>query len=538
MEPNEHPGLRGDTRARVIATPHVVRLPLAESTAAVELLDRLADGGRHPGALLLESADLHAPEGRRTLLVPAPVVRVVLRGASLTVHALDARGEALLPVLGGAWKVEPVERALVVPVTPASTDPAMSDRDRLRAPSCLDMLRDLLGLVADSVPAEGLPVGLYGAFGYEFVDRFESLPPRRPDPHDEPDLNLVLALDGIVHDHEREEVIVVTRDLRGFDGAQVGPEDAEARAARWVEALSAADPAQVVVCDETVPLPEAIPDLGDQEYKDGVERMLDHVAAGDIFQAVLSRSLSVTSDAPSLDVYRHLRARNPSPYMFHFDLGDGALLGASPETCVRCEEGELTLSPIAGTVARGFHDDGAPDHDRDVRLAVGLLLDRKEQAEHAMLIDLARNDVARISVPGTREVEQPFSVERFSHVQHLVSRVRGRLAPDLDALDAYRACANMGTLTGAPKLRAMELLRQYEATARGYYGGGLGYVTREGDLDSCIVIRSLRWRDGTYVARAGAGIVSDSLPARELEETREKARAPLLAIALAERRSS
>ena len=222
MEPNEHPGLRGDTRARVIATPHVVRLPLAESTAAVELLDRLADGGRHPGALLLESADLHAPEGRRTLLVPAPVVRVVLRGASLTVHALDARGEALLPVLGGAWKVEPVERALVVPVTPASTDPAMSDRDRLRAPSCLDMLRDLLGLVADSVPAEGLPVGLYGAFGYEFVDRFESLPPRRPDPHDEPDLNLVLALDGIVHDHEREEVIVVTRDLRGFDGAQVG----------------------------------------------------------------------------------------------------------------------------------------------------------------------------------------------------------------------------------------------------------------------------------------------------------------------------
>jgi anthranilate synthase component 1 len=171
-------------------------------------------------------------------------------------------------------------------------------------------------------------------------------------------------------------------------------------------------------------------------------------------------------------------------------------------------------------------------------LAVSLLLDPKEQAEHAMLIDLARNDAARICAPGTREVERPFSVERFSHVQHLVSRVRGRLSPDLDALDAYRACANMGTLTGAPKLRAMELIREHEASARGFYGGALGYLTREGDLDSCIVIRSLRWRTGEYVTRAGAGVVLDSLPARELEETRHKSRASLLAIAQAERRGS
>ncbi|NRA97403.1 MAG: chorismate-binding protein, partial [Planctomycetes bacterium] len=493
MEPKEHPGLRGDARARVIATPHTVRLPLSGSSAAVEVLERLADGGRQPGALLLESADLHAPEGRRTLLAPAPVLRVVLRGEAMTACALDARGEALLPLLRDAWGGESGERSVTAVVQAAPTDPAMPDRERLRAPSCLDMLRDLLRLVADDAPAEGLPVGLYGAFGYEFVDRFESLPPRRPDPYDEPDLNLVLALDGIVHDHEREEVVVVTRDLRGVDGAVVGPQDAATRAAAWAEVITAAEPARVVVCDETVSLPDATPDLDDQEYRDRVESLLDHVVAGDIFQCVLSRSLSVRSEASPLDVYRHLRARNPSPYMFHFDLGDGTLLGASPETCVRCEAGELTLSPIAGTVARGFHDDGAPDLDRDVRLAIGLLLDRKEQAEHAMLIDLARNDVARISVPGTREVFQPFSVERFSHVQHLVSRVRGRLDPELDALDAYRACANMGTLTGAPKLRATELIRQYEATARGYYGGGLGYVTREGDLDSCIVIRSLRW---------------------------------------------
>jgi len=522
----------------VIARPHEVRLPLEGASAPVELLHVLAASGLAPGALLLESADLHAPEGRRTLLLPAPVLRVTLRGEALRVQALDPRGYALLSVLGQSWGAQGGDDYLEIPVTEASMDPAASDRERLRSASCLDVLRDLLTIIDDERPVGGPPVGLYGAFGYEFVDRFESLPPRRPDPMDEPDLNLVLGLDGIVHDHQRGEVVIVTRDLAATDGAPLTGEDGAARARSWAEAASEGLASAVVRVDESVPLPDTVADMDGEEYQDAVRRLLEHVAAGDIFQGVLSRSLRVRSDARPLDVYRHLRARNPSPYMFHFELGDGVLLGASPETCVRCESGALMLSPIAGTVPRGLHPDGSEDHDRDVRLAVSLLLDPKEQSEHAMLIDLARNDAARICVPGTREVERPFSVERFSHVQHLVSRVTGRLSSDLDALDAYRACANMGTLSGAPKLRAMELIRQYEATARGLYGGALGYVTREGDLDSCIVIRSMRWREGQYVTRSGAGVVLDSLPVKELEETRHKSRACLLAIAQAERRGS
>jgi anthranilate synthase component 1 len=221
--------------------------------------------------------------------------------------------------------------------------------------------------------------------------------------------------------------------------------------------------------------------------------------------------------------------------MFYLDLGDGALLGASPETCVKVEDGQLEIRPIAGTAPRGMRSDGTIDEDLDGRLAVRLLLDDKEQAEHVMLVDLARNDVARVCVPGTRRVTDPFFIEKYSHVQHLVSRVKGTLLPGLDALHAYRASANMGTLTGAPKLRAVELIRENEPHSRGYYGGAVGYLLQDGTFDSCIVIRSLRYKDGIYLTRAGAGIVADSVPERELAETNHKARACRQAVALAER---
>ena len=213
--------------------------------------------------------------------------------------------------------------------------------------------------------------------------------------------------------------------------------------------------------------------------------------------------------------------------MFHIDLADGCLLGASPETFLRCEHGEVEIRPIAGTAPRG------EDDETDRRLALQLLLDPKEQAEHAMLLDLARNDIARISEPGTCRVVQQFEVEKYSHVQHLVSRVRGRLRAGLDAMHAYRAAANMGTLSGAPKLRAMELIREMEPHARGFYGGAAGYLLQDGSFDSCIVIRSLRFKDGVYYTRAGAGIVQDSEPERELAETTHKARACLEAVARA-----
>jgi anthranilate synthase component 1 len=265
-----------------------------------------------------------------------------------------------------------------------------------------------------------------------------------------------------------------------------------------------------------------------------VELMREHIGRGDVFQGVLSRALTMRSAAAPLAVYRALRAINPSPYLFYLDLPDGALLGASPETFLRVEGGEVEVRPIAGTAPRGFDDGGRVDRDLDDRLALRLLLDEKEQAEHAMLLDLARNDVARVSAPGTTRVVQQFGIERYSHVQHLVSRVRGRLRPGCDALHAYRAAANMGTLTGAPKPRAMELIRAMEPSARGFYGGACGYLLQDGTLDSCIVIRSLRQRGGEYRTRAGAGVVAGSDPRRELAETEAKAMAAREAVAMAE----
>jgi len=395
-------------------------------------------------------------------------------------------------------------------------------------------VRALTGLVEDEEPGFVRPPGVYGAFSYELIDRWEDLPRRRPDPWNEPDLHLVFALDAVLFDHLRCEVRVINRALDTSDQSET-----DAKHQLFCELLTnhkgssgpVSDPSSVENYEEK----DAEADVTDNVFLESVETFLHHIWRGDIFQGVLSRGLSMKSEADPLTVYRALRQRNPSPYMFHVDIGTGILLGASPETCLKVEDGIVEIRPIAGTAPRGFRVDGPIDPELDSRLAVGLLLDHKEQAEHAMLVDLARNDVARVSVAGTRRVASPFSIERYSHVQHLVSGVQGELLPELDALHAYRAAANMGTLSGAPKLRAMELIRETEPTSRGFYGGAVGYCLQDGSFDSCIVIRSLRYRDGHFLTRAGAGIVADSVPEQELEETSHKARACRAAVGAAER---
>jgi len=257
----------------------------------------------------------------------------------------------------------------------------------------------------------------------------------------------------------------------------------------------------------------------DAVFVAGVEKLREHIAAGDVFQAVLSRAATWQCDVDSLDVFARLAEREPAPYAFHLELERGALLGSSPETCVRVDRGEVEIRPIAGTTVRSH------DADTDARLALAMLFDHKERAEHVMLLDLARNDIARVAVPGTTEVVEQLVVEKFSRVQHLVSRVRGVLRPDLDALHAYRAAANMGTLSGAPKARATELIRDLETAGRGFYGGAVVCLLADGYMDSCIVIRSLRAIDGVYRAQAGAGIVWHSDAQRELLETERKLRA-------------
>ena len=265
-----------------------------------------------------------------------------------------------------------------------------------------------------------------------------------------------------------------------------------------------------------------------EAFEASVRRIQEDIAAGEIYQAVLSQRFETTTEAPPFDVYRALRHINPSPYMYFIRMGREAIVGASPEMLVRVEGSRVETHPIAGTRRRG----ATPDEDQ--RLADELKRNEKERAEHVMLVDLGRNDVGRVSEVGSVRVPQFMGLERYSHVMHLVSRVEGRLSEAHDRLDALVACFPAGTLTGAPKIRAMQIIAALESTRRGLYGGAVGYLDFAGNLDFCIAIRTIAMRDGHAIAQAGAGIVADSHPTAEYDEVKDKARALLQALDMAQ----
>jgi anthranilate synthase component 1 len=260
------------------------------------------------------------------------------------------------------------------------------------------------------------------------------------------------------------------------------------------------------------------------QFEAAVERCKEYIRAGDIFQVVLSQLFSVKVEAEPFALYRILRTVNPSPYMYFLSCGDAAVIGASPEMLVRVEGGTIETRPIAGTRPRG----ATPQEDE--HLAAELIADEKERAEHIMLVDLGRNDVGRMSRFGSVRVEEMMHIEYYSHVMHIVTNVSGTLKPGCDAFDALRGCFPAGTLSGAPKIRAMEIIDELETSRRGVYGGALGYVDFGGNLDTCIVIRTMLYTDSTAYIQVGAGIVADSVPAREYEETVHKANALFTAI--------
>ncbi len=266
-----------------------------------------------------------------------------------------------------------------------------------------------------------------------------------------------------------------------------------------------------------------------EDFEAAVEAVKEHIAAGDCYQVVVSQQFTKPTGAPPLAIYRALRATNPSPYMYFLRLGDETIIGASPEMLVRCHDQQLEYRPIAGTRKRGATD------AEDALLAEEMRHDEKEVAEHTMLVDLGRNDLGRVSDYGSVQVEQLMFVERYSHVQHLVTSLRSRLRDDLDRFDALAACFPAGTVTGAPKIRAMQIIRELEPSARGVYAGAILYVDYANNLDSCIAIRTIDLRDGIAMVQAGAGIVADSVPELEYEECLNKARALFRAIEMAEK---
>ena len=370
--------------------------------------------------------------------------------------------------------------------------------------------------------------GLVGYFGYDCVRYIEprlanSTP---PDTLGNPDILLMVSDELVVFDNLAGAVIFIVHGNPEQDGDY---ERAQRRLDQLVGRLAQ-------------PLPDTVPlDLdgdgidesafhshfGEAAFKRAVDRVKDYVLAGDVMQVVPSQRLSADFDAPPLNLYRALRSLNPSPYMYFLDLGDHQVVGSSPEILVHLEDGEMTVRPLAGTRRRGASE------EEDVALERELLADPKEIAEHLMLIDLGRNDVGRVAETGSVKVTEQMVVERYSHVMHITSNVTGRLKSGLSDIDALRAALPAGTLSGAPKIRAMEIIDELEPEKRGIYGGAVGYLAWNGNMDTAIAIRTAVIKDGKLYIQAGAGLVADSDPQSEWDETMNKARALFRAAAMA-----
>lgn len=383
------------------------------------------------------------------------------------------------------------------------------------------------------VPEPNLPRfhgGAVGYLAYDAVRLFERLPDTNPDDLGLPDCYFMVTDTILVFDHLNHTIKVVS-NAYVEDSAEEAYESAVNKIDSIIEALDRplAAPVREGSGGNSVYTASLASNQTEEQFTDAVRKAKEYIVAGDILQVVLSQRFSTKIDASPLDVYRALRSVNPSPYMFYLELGDLHLVGSSPELMVRVEDGTVEVRPIAGTRPRG------KDRDEDVALEKELLSDEKELAEHIMLVDLGRNDVGRVSKAGTVEVTELEVIERYSHVMHIVSNVRGTLGPEEDCYSALRAVFPMGTVSGAPKIRAMEIIEEMEPVKRGPYGGALGYVSFSGNLDSCILIRTIVIVDGTAYVQAGAGIVADSDPHREYEETINKAKALVRAIEIAER---
>ena len=401
----------------------------------------------------------------------------------------------------------------------------------------LQALRDLVGTASYLQPPQlRLPRftgGVIGWLGYEVAAAFERLPRAPGKPYGDLPDGVWARFDTLVaFDHLRHTLLVITHIALDAPDLAAAYHAAEQRIAALQQRLATPAPLR----NELVPLPAETAQLAMWEqsnfskeaFEAAVERGKEYIRAGDIFQFVPSQRFARPTPADAWTIYRALRAVNPSPYMYLLRGFGSDIIGASPEMLLRVEDGVVETHPIAGTRRRGR------TAAEDAANAADLLDDPKERAEHLMLVDLGRNDVGRVSVPGSVKVSDFMTVERYSHVLHLVSHVSGQLRPDLDALQALRACFPAGTVSGAPKVRAMEIIAELEPDQRGPYAGCVGYLGFDGALDTAITIRTIVLRDGVAYVQAGGGIVYDSVPENEWHETQNKARALLRAIEVAE----
>ncbi|MBI4555950.1 MAG: anthranilate synthase component I [Candidatus Hydrogenedentes bacterium] len=470
-----------------------------------------------------------------------PVYREVLADLEtpVTAYLKISKGHPFSFLLESVEKADTLGRYSFLGANPSvvfqsrGTDVSITENGNVRRITCAQPLDELKRLMARYTPApvSGLPAFHGGAVGYISYDQvrfFERLPDKNPDPLALPDLYFMITDTILIFDHVQSRLKIVSNAH-----VQDNADSAYNEAVRKIDGLERGLRRPLVVSTERVHSGESeIPirsNFTRREFCDAVLKAKEYIRAGDIFQVVLSQRFEREVNSSPINLYRALRCINPSPYMALLQFPDVMIVGASPEVMTQVRNGTCMVRPIAGTRPRG----NTPTED--LELEKELLADEKELAEHIMLVDLGRNDVGRVSQPGTVAPSRLMTIERYSHVMHIVSEVEGRMKNGEDAFSALRATFPAGTVSGAPKIRAMEIIDELEPVRRGPYAGGLGYISFSGDMDTCIVIRTMVIKDNVAYLQAGAGIVYDSDPEREFEETVNKAKASFKAVEMAER---
>ncbi len=496
--------------------------------------------------LLLESAEIDQKHLLKSLLLTDAALKIVCNGNTVTYCALTRNGQAALQFAATQLQYhakltlsnDQQTLTAIFPEIPTELD----EKARLMAVNPFESLR-LFKRIKNS-NNHHFAIFLGGAFAFDMISISETLPEVPDGENTCPDFVYYLAETLVVIDHEVQstEVIANIFSCSESEETQVHVQQQLAERVAEIKQLLSNDitPEQVaniarVKTASTSESQTVSVDISDEQFCQNVEQLKENIRAGDIFQVVPSRTFSMPC-FDSIAAYQALKTSNPSPYMFYLKDSDFCMFGASPESAIKYQQNspegkrQVEIYPIAGTRPRGFNKDGSISLDLDSRIELELRQDKKESAEHIMLVDLARNDIARVCKAGTRHVADLLKVDRYSHVMHLVSRVCGTLLEELDALHAYQACMNMGTLSGAPKVKATSLIREIEGKRRGSYGGAVGYLTGDGEMDTCIVIRSAFVKGNVAQVQAGAGVVYDSVPQAEADETKQKAQAVISAV--------
>ena len=507
--------------------------------------------------ILLESAEIDKKHLLKSLLLTDAALKIVCNHNTVSFTALSLNGQVALKYAeqqlssytDAAITSTLSADKLSLSATFSEVEKELDEKSRLTGINSLESLRLFNNLVNDD--SHPFAVFLGGVFAFDLMAIAEQLPEVGEGENTCPDYVYYLAETLIVIDHEKQSTEIIGNIFSELDTSSNAElnQQCQANIHQRLDEIK-----QALIVDITTEQVKTVNasinnaidksvraegqkltvDISDEDFCQKVELLKENIRAGDIFQVVPSRTFSLPC-YNAIESYQALKLSNPSPYMFYLKDSEFCIFGASPESAIKYQSSnrQVEIYPIAGTRSRGFDSQGNISLDLDSRIELELRQDKKESAEHIMLVDLARNDIARVSQPGTRYVADLLKVDRYSHVMHLVSRVCGTLQTDLDALHAYQACMNMGTLSGAPKVKATSLIREVEGKRRGSYGGAVGYLTGTGEMDTCIVIRSAFVKNNIAQVQAGAGVVYDSDPISEANETKQKAQAVINAITAA-----